>query len=201
VLAKALVRALLLCPDAERIRGWPGPDSEQYRRKLIRTLHGSVTERTTGSVDRGALDDATPIDCIRLEMSPTANSRPASSNFWNGSATPRRPTIACAHARAVCDRFGVTENDMAQVRAWLESSGFHIEQMPADGNWIAFNATAGQIKAAFQTKFTRTKPAEKLTSPTPPRPLCPRASRAWLPPSAASTIFVSTRSAPPWCPN
>jgi pseudomonalisin len=51
------------------------------------------------------------------------------------------------------DRFGVSENDVDQVAAWLGSHGFSIEQVPTGRRTMVFSGTAGMVEAAFHTQI------------------------------------------------
>ena len=41
--------------------------------------------------------------------------------------------------------------DVAQVAAWLKTSGFTVAALPASRGWIEFSGTAGQVEDAFHT--------------------------------------------------
>ncbi len=49
------------------------------------------------------------------------------------------------------EQFGVSENDVEQVSAWLKSHGFTIDEVPAGRRTIVFSGTAGMVAAAFHT--------------------------------------------------
>jgi large repetitive protein len=48
-------------------------------------------------------------------------------------------------------RFGVSDSDMQNVLAWLESSGFSVEGVSAGKRWVVFNGTSSQVENAFHT--------------------------------------------------
>ena len=50
-------------------------------------------------------------------------------------------------------RFGVSEQDLAQVRAWLEDQGFTIDEIPQGRRAIVFSGTLAQVTSAFDTDF------------------------------------------------
>jgi pseudomonalisin len=49
------------------------------------------------------------------------------------------------------EQFGVSENDVEQVTAWLKSHGFTIDEVPPGRRTIVFSGTAGIVAAAFHT--------------------------------------------------
>jgi hypothetical protein len=53
----------------------------------------------------------------------------------------------------VGDQFGVSENDVEQVTAWLGSHGFTIDEIPAGRRTIVFSGTAGMVESAFHTQI------------------------------------------------
>ena len=50
-------------------------------------------------------------------------------------------------------RFGLSQNDLDKLTAWLTQYGFIIDDIPA-GRWtIVFTGTAGQVQSAFRTEL------------------------------------------------
>jgi hypothetical protein len=74
------------------------------------------------------------------------------------------------------DRFGLSSNDLAQVRAWLQSGGFRIDYVPPSRNFLVFSGTAQQVQAALATKFIPTRSMASCISPM--RRTCP-CQRIW----------------------
>jgi Pro-kumamolisin, activation domain/Bacterial Ig-like domain (group 3) len=50
-------------------------------------------------------------------------------------------------------RFGMTQNDINRVVAWLESEGFTVTSISNSRNQIAFDGTVAQIESAFRTEI------------------------------------------------
>jgi len=53
----------------------------------------------------------------------------------------------------IADQFGVSENDLNQVTAWLGSHGFTVDEVPTGRRSIVFSGTAAMVKAAFHTEI------------------------------------------------
>jgi hypothetical protein len=51
------------------------------------------------------------------------------------------------------DRFGLSQNDINQVEAWLKAQGFEVTQTARSRTWVSFSGTAAQVQAAFQTEI------------------------------------------------
>jgi subtilase family serine protease len=52
-------------------------------------------------------------------------------------------------------RFGLSQGDINKVTRWLESQGFHVENVPASRNMITFSGTAQQVESALRTEMHR----------------------------------------------
>ena len=51
------------------------------------------------------------------------------------------------------EKFGLSQNDINKVVAWLEAQGFKVTQTARGRDWISFSGTAAQVRAAFQTEI------------------------------------------------
>ncbi len=119
-------------------------------------LKGNVHPKARPENDRGALDVSTRVNGVKLVLGQTdrqaadldrlleAQRDPASADYQNWLSPEE-----------YAERFGVSENDLAQLASWLESQGLAVEQVARARNWITFSATAAQIGAAFSTELHR----------------------------------------------
>jgi subtilase family serine protease len=53
------------------------------------------------------------------------------------------------------DRFGLSQNDLDKISAWLQSEGFSVEYVARGRNWLSFSGTAGQVRTALHTDIHR----------------------------------------------
>ena len=53
------------------------------------------------------------------------------------------------------ERFGVSEADLDQIVAWLQSSGFDVEPVSPARRFIVFSGPADRVEAAFHTEIHR----------------------------------------------
>ena len=51
------------------------------------------------------------------------------------------------------EKFGLSQNDINKVVAWLEAEGFKVTQTARSRRWISFTGTAAQVRAAFQAEI------------------------------------------------
>ena len=52
-------------------------------------------------------------------------------------------------------RFGLSQGDLNRVTGWLESQGFHVENVPPSRNMITFSGAAQQVETALHTEMHR----------------------------------------------
>jgi subtilase family serine protease len=100
----------------------------------------------------GLLDPATRIQGIKLVLAQTDPQRADLERFLEEQRDPASPEYQnWLTPEQYGERFGLSENDLANISSWLESRGFVIEQMARARNWISFNGTAEQIARTFRT--------------------------------------------------
>jgi Pro-kumamolisin, activation domain/Bacterial Ig-like domain (group 3) len=51
------------------------------------------------------------------------------------------------------DNFGLTQNDIQKLTAWLKSEGFVVQSVGGGRNTVVFSGTAGQVQGAFGTEI------------------------------------------------
>jgi hypothetical protein len=71
--------------------------------------------------------------------------------------------------------FGVTDDDLADVTAWLQRRGFSIDEVGAGRGWINFSGTVGQVERAFKTQIHEFKVNGKNYHANTSDPQIPRA--------------------------
>ena len=53
------------------------------------------------------------------------------------------------------ERFGISQNDLAQVTNWLEMHGMKVTGIPSSRRAVVFSGTAGQVETAFHTQMRK----------------------------------------------
>ena len=51
------------------------------------------------------------------------------------------------------ERFGISENDLTQVKGWLQLHGMSVEEVTAGRRSLLFSGTAAQVESAFHTRI------------------------------------------------
>jgi len=115
-------------------------------------LPGHVHPLAQARFDRGAADPAMPIRYATLLLAPA----PGLDGFLTRLQQPGSPDFRRWLTPAQFgERFGLSPGDLAQLRAWLEAEGLHVEDVARGGAWIAFSGAAGAVGRAFGTEIHR----------------------------------------------
>ncbi len=163
-------------------------------------------------VDQGPLSAGTKFEGVTLVFNRTAAQQADLSTLL---AAQQNPASALYHHWLTPDqfaaRFGVADADITKTQAWLQSQGFQVTGSSRSRDRVVFNATAGQIAAAFGTEVHRYAsakgahfaPASDLSLPSALAPMVAgvlRLSdlhaqrRTRLQPAAARPAYTSSQS-------
>jgi subtilase family serine protease len=141
--------AATLCFAAQQDRITAPIDSSQ-RVTLRKTLH----HKAQPQYDLGVADPALELSYITLLMAPSPSQQKdldqlleqqqdRSSPLYHQWLTPQQ----------FGDRFGLSQNDLNKVTAWLTSEGFQILGIGGGHNSVIFSGTAAQVQHAFGTEI------------------------------------------------
>ena len=72
-------------------------------------------------------------------------------------------------------RFGIADDDLAEVTAWLTRSGFTIEEIGNGRGWINFSGTVGQVEHALKTQIHKFEVDGTMHTANAKDPQIPRA--------------------------
>jgi subtilase family serine protease len=94
------------------------------------------------------------LDYITMVMQPSAEQQ---ANLERLLKQQQDPASANYHRwltpEQYADRFGLSQNDVGKLTAWLRSQGFDIVQVARGRNWIAFSGTAVLVENTFHTQI------------------------------------------------
>jgi uncharacterized protein (TIGR03437 family) len=123
--------------------------------KLVR-LGASRNPGIDKLTDEGAVAPTERIRGLRFRFKPTAGQSAALERLLDDQQNAASPLYhAWLTPEEYADRFGLSQKDLERISDWLESEGFQIETTACSRTWIAFNATAGQIRRTFKTEIHR----------------------------------------------
>jgi len=117
-------------------------------------LEGNIRHQALPEYDQGRVDPAMQLGTITLLTAPTAAQESALQQLL---AQQQDRKSANYHKwltpEQYADRFGLSQNDMQQMVAWLSAQGFTMIQPARGRNWISFSGTAAQVESAFGTEI------------------------------------------------
>ena len=119
-------------------------------------LQKSLHPKAQPKYDRGPVDPSFRLASINLMTVPSAAQQKAlnlllaqqqdrtSPNYHNW-LTPSQ----------YADQFGLSQNDINRITAWLKAQGFVVRSVGGGRNRVQFSGTAAQVQSAFQTEIHR----------------------------------------------
>ena len=118
------------------------------------TLPGGVNRKAMPQFDRGRVEPGLQFGSITLHMVPTAAQQKALNQLL---AQQQDRKSANYHKWLTpeqwADQFGLSQNDIGQITAWLTSEGFTVRNVARGRNWITFSGSAAQVESAFGTQI------------------------------------------------
>ena len=95
-----------------------------------------------------------PLNQITLVLSRSAQQEAAFQQFLADQQNPASPNYHHWLTPAeVGDRFGLSDQDIATIAAWLQSQGLHVNWVAPSRIFIGFSGTAADVGRAFQTEM------------------------------------------------
>jgi len=138
-----------LCFAAQSDRITSPIDSSQVV-PLAKSLHPKAQPQ----YDMGAVDPSLALGYVTLLMAPSPTQQRALDQLL---AQQQDPNSSNYHKwltpQQFADRFGLSQNDINKVTAWLKSQGFEILSIGGGRNSVAFSGTASQVQSAFKTEI------------------------------------------------
>jgi hypothetical protein len=146
-----LASTLCFATQSDRITG---PIDSSLTIPLAKSLHPQAQSQ----YDLGPVDPSMKLSYVTLLMAPSPSQQKdldqlleqqqdRSSPFYHQWLTPQQ----------FADRFGLSQNDLNKVTAWLLSEGFQVLSVGGGRNSVSISGTAGQVQHAFGTEIHRYK--------------------------------------------
>jgi len=118
------------------------------------SLRGSVNPHAAASFDVGRTDRGTRITGITMYFKPSAEQKAELDALVK---TQQTPGSAYYHKwltpEEYASRFGLSDQDLANIQKWLGRQGFSIDRVANSRNSISFSGTVVQVESAFQTEI------------------------------------------------
>jgi len=134
----------------------------QTRDRITQAVDDGATVRISrsthplaaGAHDLGRLDGNEPMKRMVLVLKPSEVQESQLKKLIDGqhdkeSASYRKWLTPEEYGR----QFGPSENDLNQIKSWLQQKGFRIDTVARGKQWIEFSGNAGQVEQAFHTEM------------------------------------------------
>src|SRR5712671_2999989 len=117
-------------------------------------LQGNTHPEARLANDRGAVPNDFSMEHMLLQLKRSPEQEQALQQFIDELHTKGSPNFHhWLTAMEFGERFGLSQQDLDAITAWLESYGFKINVVYPSGMLIDFSGTAGQVRKAFQTEI------------------------------------------------
>jgi subtilase family serine protease len=105
--------------------------------------------------DRGAVDDAMPLEHMLLVLKRTADNEAAVKKLIDDMHNPALPAVYhhWLTQKEIGARFGLAPEDLEIIQTWLKSHGFSVNRVYSSGLVIDFSGTAAKVREAFHTEI------------------------------------------------
>lgn len=120
----------------------------------IHALKGNVRHQALPEYDQGRVDPGMRLGTMTLLTAPTAAQESAIQKLLAQQQDRKSPNYhKWITPEQYADRFGLSQNDMQQLVAWLSAQGFTMIEPARGRNFITFTGTASQVENAFGTEI------------------------------------------------
>jgi subtilase family serine protease len=132
----------------------PSRISSRIDSSRIIALAGHVPSRARPEFDQGPVAGAFPLSAVTIFLKPSASQQTSLQQLLAGQ---QNPASADFHKwltpEQYADRFGVSQNDVNRITAWLQSQGVKAQRVARSRTWIEFSGTAQQVGQALHTQI------------------------------------------------
>jgi len=117
-------------------------------------LAGHAPARARTKFDQGPVAASFPLPAVTIYVKPSTSQQTALEQLL---AQQQNPASAEYHKwltpEQYADRFGLSQNDVNRITAWLQSQGLQVQRVARSRTWIEFRGTARQMENAFRTRI------------------------------------------------
>jgi hypothetical protein len=139
-------------------------------------IYGNVHPLATPQNDRGPADPNQKLERMILVLKPRVGAKDSIDRLLSQLHDPSSPQYHLWLTPADFGaRFGIADDDLAEVNAWLGRSGFAVEEVATGRGWINFSGSVGQVERAFKTQIHKFNVDGKLHTANAKDPSIPRA--------------------------
>jgi subtilase family serine protease len=118
--------------------------------RIARSTHPLVS----AAVDAGRVASGVPMQRMILQLKGSPEQQAELDQLVDGLHDPASPNYQqWLTPEQFGERFGPAQQDLDAVTGWLQSQGFHVDEIAAGRGSIQFSGTAGQVETAFHTEM------------------------------------------------
>src|SRR5258708_2388005 len=133
------------------------------------TLRGHMHPRAQPADDQGPVSSSVTLPYVTLVLKRSVDQETALTQLLAGQQDPSSPDFRhWLTPEEYADRFGVSQDDVAKIAAWLQSEGLTVVGVARGRNWIACSGAAPQIETPSAPGSITIWWTARCTSPTPP---------------------------------
>ncbi|HLK50053.1 MAG TPA: protease pro-enzyme activation domain-containing protein [Bryobacteraceae bacterium] len=113
-------------------------------------LTGSVHPKARAENDQGPVDPDMQLSRVTLVLHPSASQQAALDQLLRDQQDPASPNYHhWLTPEEYADLFGVSQNDINQILAWLKSQNLMVVGVARGRDWIAVSGSAATVEQAF----------------------------------------------------
>ena len=116
-------------------------------------MSNNVRPEATAANDAGPVADSLPLENMLLLLHRPDAQAQALEQFMADQLAPESPNYHQWLTAEQVGEYGPAQADLDTIANWLQSQGFTINQVHADGMTIDFSGTAGQVAQSFRTEI------------------------------------------------
>jgi subtilase family serine protease len=118
------------------------------------TLKDSTLPQARPAYETGTLDGAKQLDHMVLVLKPSSEQQAALDTLTAAQQDPQSPLYhQWLTPEQFAEHFGVSGNDIEQVKNWLERHGLRVDEVTASHRSLIFSGSVAQVESAFQTSM------------------------------------------------
>jgi uncharacterized protein (TIGR03437 family) len=117
-------------------------------------LAGRVPPRARPQLDQGRVASSFAMPAVTLYFKLSASQQIALEQLLANQQNPASADFRnWLSPEQYADRFGLSQNDVTKITAWLQSQGLEVQRVARGRGWIQFSGTAQQVENAFHTQI------------------------------------------------
>jgi hypothetical protein len=150
------VEARAQAPDASAAQqfGLPARITQAIDENNLVVLRGNVHPMARPEFEQGAVSDDQPLRRMLLLLQRSADQEAALRRFLDDQQNKSSPNYhAWLTSAQFGQQYGPADADIQAVTSWLQSHGFHVNNVAAGRTVIEFSGNAGQVRSAFHTEI------------------------------------------------